>query len=543
MTKFRFTLTANCITLISLILASCNGVPNIPNIIAPTPTMEAEATTAIQQTAYPAALIETDPPLNSVIGHQSPITFYFNQAMNKPSVESAMSGLPSGTFTWIDEATLTFTPVQPYQPNTKFDIIIEDSIQSASGFGIAEPIQLSFTVADYLRGTNLLPKANTTDVNVDAAIAVSFNQPVVPLGADSSSLPVPFVIQPSVEGRGEWINTSTYIFYPEPVMLGGTEYTVSMNADLKTVSGVGLDGSVVNAWKFVTARPRVVSVSPSADEFLPPNPEIKLTFNQPMDRQSTQLNFILSGTDGSVSGTYAWNDDDTELTFLPDSELTRGVGYTLNVGAGAKSQSGMTLGEAYGTVLRTYDNFSVSDSNVNYSTTSFTFSAPLAGGNYENLVGITPAVDNLDVNVDESTLYIFGSFIPDTDYSIELSESISDRWGQSLGAPFNLDVHTPALPSSLNLQLFNSRTAFVRPDEPVLYANIVNVQNTDITVAPLSLQDFFSLQSSPDLQQAYTSPDASTYSQTFDFLSSQSTEVKLDLTQENNQLLPGLYYV
>ena len=288
---------------------------------------------------------------------------------------------------------------------------------------------------------------------------------------------------------------------------------------------------------------RVVSVNPSADEFLSPNPEIKLTFNQPMDRQSVQLNFLLSGTDGSVNGTYAWNDDDTELTFSPESELARGIGYTLNVGAGAKSQSGMTLGEAYGTVLRTYDNFSVSDSNVNYSTTSFTFSAPLAGGNYENLVGITPAVDNLDVNVDESNLYIFGSFIPDTDYSIELSESISDRWGQSLGAPFNLDVHTPALPSSLNLQLFNSRTAFVRPDEPVLYANIVNVQNTNITVAPLSLQDFFSLQSSPDLQQAYTSPDASTYSQTFDFPSSQSTEVKLDLTQENNQLLPGLYYV
>ncbi|MCK7483300.1 MAG: hypothetical protein M0C28_44315 [Candidatus Moduliflexus flocculans] len=46
---------------------------------------------------------------------------------------------------------------------------------------------------------------------------------------------------PSVEGRGEWINTSTYIFHPETAMLGGTEYTVSMSEDLKTGSGVGLD--------------------------------------------------------------------------------------------------------------------------------------------------------------------------------------------------------------------------------------------------------------------------------------------------------------
>jgi uncharacterized protein YfaS (alpha-2-macroglobulin family) len=284
-------------------------------------------------------------------------------------------------------------------------------------------------------------------------------------------------------------------------------------------------------------------VSPSPDEFLPPNPEIKLTFNQPMDKQSVQLNFLLSGPDGAVYGTYAWNDDITELNFKPEKELTRGVGYTLNVGAGAKSKGGMTLGEDYGTLLQTYNDFDVAETNVNFSTVSFTFSAPLAGGNYQSLVSVTPAVDNLDVNVDESNLYIFGGFIPDTNYAIELSETISDRWGQPLGAPFNLDVHTPSLPPSLYLQSSNSTTAFVRPDEPVLYANIVNIQQTDLTVAPLSLQDFFSLQNSLELQQVFTSADASTFSQTFDSLSSQAAEVKLDLTLENNQLLPGLYYV
>ncbi len=553
MTKFRFTstklgtsvLTLNCLLLISLVLASCSGAPTLPSlIIAPTPTVQAaDVPRAAQQTAYPVALIETDPPLNTVIGHQSPITFYFNQAMNKPSVEFAISGLPNGTFTWTDEATLTFNPAQPYSPNTQLNIALENSIQSASGFGIAEPIQLSFTVADYLRGTNLLPKANTTDVNVDAAIAVSFNQPVVPLGANSASLPSAFTILPSLDGRGEWTNTSTYIYYPETSMQGGTEYTVSMNADLKTVSGVGLDGSVINAWKFVTAKPRVVSVSPSEDEFLPPNPEIKLTFNQPMDKQSVQSNFLLSSADGSVNGTYTWNDDDTELTFLPENELARGVGYTLSVDTDAKSKGGMALSEAYRALLRTYDVFGVSDPIINYSTVSLTFTAPLADGDYENLVTITPTVDNLDVNVNGTNLYIFGNLIPDTEYVIQLSETISDRWGQSLGAPFRLNIRTLSLPPSLNLQLSGSTTAFVRPDEPVLYANAVNIQSADVTVAPLSLQDFFSLQNSFELQQAFTSEEALTYSQVFDFPTSQSTEVKLDLTQENNQLLPGLYHV
>ena len=546
MKKFRLALTLNCIILISLIVTSCSGAPNIPNLFAPTPTTEVETTKAIQQ-AYPVALIETDPPLNTVIGHRSPITFYFNQGMNKSSVESALSGLPDGTFTWTDEATLTFSPTQPYQPNTKLNVEIANTIQSASGFGITESIQFSFTVADYLLATNLLPKANTTDVNVDAAIVASFNQPVVPLGADSSSLPVPLVIQPSIEGRGEWTNTSTYIFYPEPAMLGGTEYTVSVNADLNTVSGVGLDGSVINAWKFVTATPRVVSISPLPDEFLPPNPEIKLTFNQPMDRQSVQLNFLFSGTEGSVNGTYAWSDDDTGLTFLPENTLARGIGYTLNIGANAKSKSGMTLGADYGAVLHTYDNFAVSKTDTYDNWIEFTFNAPLAKGDYENAVTITPAPDYYTVSnysYTNTELDINGNFNPDTNYVVELFDQISDQWGQTLEEPFVLNFKTPPLSASLNVQqgaAYNE--LFVRPDEPILFAKAVNITQADVTIGPLSLQDYFLLNKSYDTLDTYTTNEPSVFTQTFDTPPNQVQDVELNLTQESNQLLPGLYYV
>ncbi|HEY5731840.1 MAG TPA: Ig-like domain-containing protein [Anaerolineales bacterium] len=542
MTKTRIPLILNCLLLTSLILTSCGGAPTLPSFLAPEPTPTVESPTAIQQ-AYPLALIETDPPLNTVIGHLSSITFYFNQGINKASAESAFSGLPSGAFKWRDEATLVFQPAQSYAPNTKLNIEIANSIQSASGFGIPEPIQLSFTVADYLRGTNLLPKANTTDVNVDAAIAVSFNQPVVPLGADSASLPSAFTILPSVEGHGEWINTSTYIYYPEPAMLGGTEYTISVNQDLKTGSGVGLDGSVVNAWKFVTAQPRVVSLSPSAEEFLPPNSEIKLTFNQPMDKQSVQLNFVFSGTEGSVNGAYTWNDDDTEFTFVPEGTLARGIGYTMNVGAGAKSKSGMTLGADYGAVLRTFANFGVRSTEINYGFTTFSFTAPLAQGNYKDLVTVSPTVENLETNVDGSNLYVYGDFAPGEEYVIELSDRVSDEWGQSLGVPFSLEVRTPPLSPYLNVLPFFSSTLFVRPDEPVLSANALNVQNVDVAVAPITLQDFFTLQNSFELQQAYTPTDPFTSPQVLDLPANQSRDVKLNLAQPNNQLIPGLYYV
>ncbi|HKG55420.1 MAG TPA: Ig-like domain-containing protein, partial [Anaerolineales bacterium] len=131
MTKRRVTLTLNWFLLLALVLASCTGLP-VP-IISSTATPAIPTPTSFQQ-LLPPALVETDPPLGSVIGHQSPITFYFNQPVNKSSAESALAGLPSGTFTWNDDATLVFSPTQSYQPDTTLNFSIANSIQSANGF-------------------------------------------------------------------------------------------------------------------------------------------------------------------------------------------------------------------------------------------------------------------------------------------------------------------------------------------------------------------------------------------------------------------------
>lgn len=547
--KRRFLLILNCFLLIGLVLTSCAGAPTIPipNFIAPTETSSAPTTSSapVIQGAFPPALVETNPPLNTVVGHLSPITFYFNQAMNKQSVESAFSGLPEGTFTWNDEATLVFTPTQSYQSNTVLNLTLANTIQSSTGFGIPEPIEIPFTVTDYLHPTNILPQANATDVNVQSAIVASFNQPIVPLGADPSSLPPAFTLVPSASGNGEWINTSTYIFYPDPALAGGTEYAVSLNQDLKSVTGVGFAGSEGNAWKFVTATPQVVSVSPSEDELLPLDPQIKLTFNQPMDTKSVEANFVFTGTQGAVRGKFTWNDDATELTFVPDELLARNVGHILNVGAEAKSLGGMALGTAYGAVLKTYDNFTVTSSKTEFNMTSFTFSTPLAKGDYDDLVTVTPAVDDLQVDVTEDRLglILYGSFTPDANYVIDLSGNIKDEWGQSLGDTYHLELRTPPLPPSITPKGYASNVILVRPDEPVLYTNVVNIQNVDVTVAPLSLQDFFSLQNSYENQQAYVPAETVTIPHTFEFSSGQPQEAQLSLTEQSSQLPTGLYYI
>jgi uncharacterized protein YfaS (alpha-2-macroglobulin family) len=539
MTNRRVAVALNCFLLLALVLSACGSLPGLQ-----TPTPAAPTATSFQQ-ALPPALVETDPPLGSMLGHQSPITFYFNEAVNKPSAESALTGLPAGTFTWKDDATLLFTPTQPYQPNTTLDLSIAGSLQSANGFGIVAPIDLSFDVADYLRATNFLPKPDSEDINVNAAIAVSFNQPVVALGGDSALQPSAFTLQPSAKGRGEWINTSTYVFYPEPAMAGGTEYTVSLNMNLKTVTGVGFAGNDVSTWKFTTSRPRVVKLEPSVEELLPLDPKIKLIFNQSMDTRSVESSFSFRGTEGALDGKFSWSKDDTEMTFAPNDLLGRNVGYTLHLGATSESKGGLILGSEYGAVFTTYDNFAVTGSKTDFGTTTFTFNAPLAEANYDRLVTVSPEVDDLQATAAEDglSLNVYGDFIPDTNYVIELSARIKDRWGQSLGDSFRQDVHTPPMPSTLNVPLYGWSMIFVRPDEAVLYANAVNIQNTNTTVAPLSLQDFFSLQNSQENQQAYVPTNLHTYPQSFNLPPGGPSDIKLSLAQRNTQLLPGLYYV
>src|SRR5215208_6666072 len=104
MTKRPFFLILHGFLMITLILASCTDLPSLS-----TPTSAIPTPTSFQQ-SLPPALVETDPPPGSVLGHGSPITFYFSQAVNKASVESALNGLPQGTFTWNDTATVVFIP-------------------------------------------------------------------------------------------------------------------------------------------------------------------------------------------------------------------------------------------------------------------------------------------------------------------------------------------------------------------------------------------------------------------------------------------------
>jgi len=333
------------IILISLAwsLGGCKKKTPTPTI---TPTLPSATPTKVPET-LPPALVETDPLPGAQIALKNPITLYFNQPMQHTSVEAAVTGEPalSGSFAWSDDSTLTFTPDSSLLPETPLTINIATTAQSAKGMALLQPISLSYTTSGYLSVVQSLPANGSNDVDPTSAVVAAFNQPVVALGADTASLPAAFTLTPSANGRGEWINTSTYIFYPEPALAGGASYHVSVSKDLISTAGSPLETTA--SWSFNTVLPRLVSASPvDTASGVRLDTNVQLIFSYSMDSASVEANFSLLTSDGiAVAGESAWNEEFTTFTFTPTALLQRDATYSFSLEAGAAALGGTPLGD------------------------------------------------------------------------------------------------------------------------------------------------------------------------------------------------------
>ena len=539
-------------TIIYLLLAvmliiSC-ALPSLPfKQPEPTPTVVQDF-----QEPLPPVLAEVSPLDGSQLGADEPITFYFSQPMDQNSVEAALYGLPPGSLTWDDDSTLAFTPKESFGADTDITVAILSSAKAANGLTFVEPVTLTYSTSPTLRAINFLPEPASQDIDPQAAVAVTFNQPVVPLGSDSN-LPEAFSLEPAVSGYGEWLSTSTYIFYPEPALAGGETYTTSLNTDLVSTTGAPLDlaGSSI-AWSFETALPRLVSVEPSNEQTLSLDPTIKLTFNQGMDPASFESGFTFASGGSPVAGEVTWNDDHTEMTFEPTDLLERNATYTLTVTKQAAAAGGTPLALEQQYQYYTYGDFSVQGSDLAQggmkagtgSVQVFFTAPPEQDVELKGYISLSPELANKGVYLNGATLNISGFYIPESDYTLTISPELTDKWGQTLGQPVEIQFRTAAAEPSLNIPYWGT-VYFVRPDVPALQANATNIQRADVSVAPLTLADFQLLTGSNgyDAMQNYVPGNPATYSQTYRLTPSRSEPISLPLAGKNDELGTGFFYV
>jgi uncharacterized protein YfaS (alpha-2-macroglobulin family) len=502
----------------------------------------------------PPTIVETDPPQGSTIKVGGPITLYFNQNMDKASVEEALSGDPelAGSFSWSDLATMIYTPDQPLLPNTIFMLQVDTTAKAANGLTFTEPVQVNFFTPDTLKATHFLPSPGTIEIDPASAVVVTFNQPVVSLGESLSGDPA-FTISPSAAGKGEWINTSTYLFLPEMALAGGVTYKVELSSLLTSTVGAVLDPETPRSWTFSTAYPQLLDWSPyEGAKNVPLDTSLKLTFNQAMDTKSVAATLkLVSSTGEEVTGDLVWADDLTEVVFTPDQLLDRATTYAAILPGETKAAGNTplqldttwqfeTVGEFsfFGTPAGQNQMFSI------YEGATLYFNSPVELEGIEEYISFTPEVPNLRPSVAGSgnVLHIYGDFKPLTNYNLVLNQSLSDVWGSSLKDSLSLFFTTESLPSNLVITQ-GSNILFLTGTENAIPADGTNLYQVSVNIGTIPLEAyaiFFGPNRYSALDEYYPA-DVKHWNHIANIPGDDNYTINLPLNQTGTPLTPGLY--
>jgi alpha-2-macroglobulin len=287
-------------------------------------------TTAQEQDQPPLRVIDSVPLSGETVQLQEPITVFFDRSIDCATAATAVTIVPavSGETTCSSDGfALTFTPSTGYERATAYTLTISTALRAQDGGALAQAVTVDVNVIGFLGVADILPNADTADVATDAQITVIFTRPVVTLAVaeDAALLPSPLTLSPTVDGTGEWLNTSIYVFKPTQ-LAGGTQYTVTVNAGLQAVDGTVMAQPFSST--FTTANPSIVDYQPqNMLSDVPLDASVQVTFNQAMNRESVQAAFYF-GTSEGVPGVYEWSEDSKGFRFKPSTRLQIGTVYT-----------------------------------------------------------------------------------------------------------------------------------------------------------------------------------------------------------------------
>ncbi|MDZ4764192.1 MAG: Ig-like domain-containing protein [Chloroflexota bacterium] len=372
-------------------------------------------------------------------------------------------------------------------------------IQSAS------PAQ---TQPDALRVTETLPADGASGVASDAAITVIFDRPVLPLGVEVNVPPAlqdPLIFDPPVGGVGEWINTSIYLFRPDPALAGGTTYTIMVSSNVTAI-----DGSTqltLFQWSFTTSAPQIASIEPlSGTAGVALDAPITVTFNQPMDRASVEAAFVLEGGElSSVPGTFAWDAADTAFTFTPDALLRLDNTYTVRFaqaqarGAGggtplAQDESILSFQTVVAPAIIETSPSDGQDNAPYYGGVTLYFASPMNLDTLDDKIIIVPEpwreYDSYYNEYDNSYTFAFPPE-PSTNYTVTIQPGMEDVYGNRIDTPLTLQYTTESYTAAIALEapygvgFYNADNAETR-----VFMTHRNVSRVDLTLYRASTADF-----------------------------------------------------
>ncbi len=474
--------------------------PTATEAVAPTATAEPASAIAAEDIDWPPQVVTSDPFPGEEMELESAIALRFDQPMDRAAVEAAWAIEPvvEGAFDWPRDDTLVFRPAQDLKQAQQYRVLLDDSAASANGLTLEQAVELNLQTIGNLEVSQVIPADGTQDVGADGAITVVFNRPVVPLVSSDqqSSLPQPLIIDPPVEGEGNWVSTSIYRFEPGPAgFAGATTYQVAVDEELTDLSGAVMPSPF--SWQFTTENPAVLMVQPAdGSQLVPPTRPISITFNMPMDPATTEAAVSLQpGT--AVS--YDWQENDQLLVLQPEDMLQLETDYTLAVGQTAQSangQAGLADGlEIQFTTIPFPAVISTRPENGALANSwqrgvSIQFASPMDMSTLEDRIRIDPQPEEVrynynewvdEINPSNSSFDLFLDFDLErnTEYVITVPGDAADPFGNTLGEDytwrFTMPGYAPVASFNLPNPLSQISTSFAS-DVEVVHRNVSELE-------------------------------------------------------------------
>jgi alpha-2-macroglobulin len=552
------------VILISSLLAGCQ-LPWRPVTDKTPPAVDqaidslAETETPEPRQDLPPSVVEVSPLPKTIIDLNQPISVYFNQPMDKNSVEAAIHFEPglSGGFSWEGEKVVTFTPDQPLSAGTKLRLAVDTSAQAANQLTLQTPYEVVYSTSENLKVLQVFPADEAMNVDPQSTVFVAFNQPVVPLGGESDGLPA-FSLKPEVPGEGQWLNTHTYLFSPQPTMDGGTAYSIQINDELVGLSGASLDQEQQRNYSFVSTNPDVRSITPDQEERLRLDGPITIAFNIAMDPESVEAHFdLLSPMGTSMPGRFEWDDTNRVVSFYPSNHLNRNAVYRIRLGAEAKSFGGIPLETDLETTRTTPPSFSVDPQNApefnnyygQFGNYQISFTTPLDSEAFTDAIRITPEVSaqNLYLSDDNTRINFSGYFLPESQYTLVLENKLRDEWEGQLAEEMTFSFSTPPAEPLLNLANgpSSNNLVFIPAASSEVILQATNINNVTIDISPITIEDLMTLLNPEnyDYRKMFLPETLETKVHNLNLTRNINEIVRLPLTYAEAPLTPGVYYL
>ncbi len=496
-----------------------------------------------------------------------PVELIFDQPMDKQSVIRAFEIEPRvrGELAWSDARTLRFTPSTAFDRGASYQVMVGEAARNAEGEALLEPVAFEFQTVGFIEIAEVQPIPDSKEVDPDTSISIIFSRPVVPLTSieQQSELPVPLTLDPPVAGKGEWLNTTIYRFYPEQGLAPATVYTARITAGLQDTQGAVLEEPY--EWTFSTVGPAPVAWSPGDyAQYVGSTEVISITFNQPMDRASVESGFALRAAGTPVNGTFRWLGesgllDEETLVFTPLEPLPRNTPVDVTVGRGrARDNQAATVEPWSWSFWTLLDPAVITTVPVDgergvdvMNDVEIQFTGPMQPDVFLDYVTIIPQPTEVYSYWYEANTGVRLSFPkePATSYRVTVDAGTPDRDGAPLGRPMTLAFTTGDLSPYATFNTPDTIGTFDAYTDSLVYARHRNISRLDIALYRLSLSTFMRLHgygswdyrssfrpATPDLIRQWSIypeiPRNTTASQPLDIVDAQGA-----------QLPPGIYYL